>query len=138
MVIGNYTFENIFWVNKEHTAFNVDIIMQDNKRYPFTYLVNGDEQSDMHKFIKEHIDQFEIMEYPASLELRHTIAKQNMIRNHRNNLLSNTDKYMTLDYPISEECKNEIKTYRQALRDVPQQEGFPENVVWPEKPECLK
>lgn len=25
--------------------------------------------------------------------------------------------------------------YRQALRDIPQQEGFPFNVVWPEKPE---
>lgn len=24
--------------------------------------------------------------------------------------------------------------YRQALRDVPQQEGFPENIVWPESP----
>jgi len=25
--------------------------------------------------------------------------------------------------------------YRQALRDIPQQEGFPYNVVWPEKPD---
>ena len=28
-----------------------------------------------------------------------------------------------------------IKAYRQALRDVPSQEGFPDNVVWPEEPE---
>jgi len=26
-------------------------------------------------------------------------------------------------------------TYRQALRDIPAQEGFPHNVVWPTKPE---
>ena len=26
-------------------------------------------------------------------------------------------------------------TYRQALRDIPQQDGFPFNVVWPAKPE---
>ena len=26
------------------------------------------------------------------------------------------------------------KVYRQALRDVPQQTGFPENVVWPVEP----
>lgn len=25
--------------------------------------------------------------------------------------------------------------YRQALRDVPQQSGFPQNIVWPVKPE---
>jgi hypothetical protein len=25
-------------------------------------------------------------------------------------------------------------TYRQALRDIPAQEGFPQNVVWPTKP----
>ncbi|MCL1889880.1 MAG: phage tail assembly chaperone [Desulfovibrionaceae bacterium] len=24
--------------------------------------------------------------------------------------------------------------YRQALREVPEQEGFPDDVVWPEKP----
>jgi hypothetical protein len=25
-------------------------------------------------------------------------------------------------------------TYRQALRDIPDQAGFPDNVTWPEKP----
>ena len=25
-------------------------------------------------------------------------------------------------------------TYRQALRDVPEQDGFPEEVTWPSKP----
>ena len=26
-------------------------------------------------------------------------------------------------------------TYRQALRDVPSQSGFPHDITWPEKPE---
>jgi len=28
-----------------------------------------------------------------------------------------------------------MATYRQALRDVPQQAGFPDDVTWPMKPE---
>lgn len=28
-----------------------------------------------------------------------------------------------------------LRQYRQALRDVPQQPGFPDSVVWPEQPE---
>jgi len=27
-----------------------------------------------------------------------------------------------------------MKTYRQALRDITTQEGFPHNITWPEKP----
>lgn len=41
---------------------------------------------------------------------------------------------MMADYPISDEKKQEIKVYRQALRDIPQQDGFPDNIVFPEKP----
>ena len=42
------------------------------------------------------------------------------------------------DYPLSEgECAI-VMTYRQALRDVPTQEGFPREVVWPEVPAVFK
>ena len=41
------------------------------------------------------------------------------------------------DYPISEEDLAVVKAYRTALRDVPQQEGFPYDVAWPELPEVL-
>lgn len=30
-----------------------------------------------------------------------------------------------------------LRQYRQALRDIPQQAGFPDDVVWPEKPETV-
>ena len=42
------------------------------------------------------------------------------------------------DYPISEEDLAAVKAYRTALRDVPQQEGFPREVVWPEAPTVFK
>lgn len=36
---------------------------------------------------------------------------------------------------MSAEKQSEWTAYRQALLDVPQQAGFPHNVVWPTKPE---
>lgn len=35
---------------------------------------------------------------------------------------------------MSDEQKDAWRAYRQALLDVPQQEGFPTNIVWPEAP----
>jgi hypothetical protein len=38
-------------------------------------------------------------------------------RKNRNDLLNETDKYMTTDFPITEEQKKEVSEYRQKLRD---------------------
>lgn len=36
---------------------------------------------------------------------------------------------------LSEDQKQAWREYRQALLDVPQQEGFPNNITWPEAPD---
>ncbi len=56
------------------------------------------------------------------------------IRMKRNILLNETDKYMIEDYPISLERKEKMKVYRQTLRDLPEQSGFPIGVVFPQLP----
>ena len=38
-------------------------------------------------------------------------------RNERNQLLEQTDKYLLSDFPLTEQQKNDIKIYRQELRD---------------------
>ncbi len=48
----------------------------------------------------------------------------------RDSLLAATDWTANSDVTMSDE----MRTYRQALRDVPSQAGFPDNVNWPEKP----
>ena len=53
-------------------------------------------------------------------------------RLERNTLLSDTDYTQLADYPQVDQVA--MSTYRQNLRDVPAQTGFPENVTWPEKP----
>lgn len=59
------------------------------------------------------------------------------VRGIRNAKLSDTDYLVASDYPISEENLAEVKVYRQALRDITEQEGFPKKVIWPDVPEFL-
>ena len=55
-----------------------------------------------------------------------------MVRQQRNDMLKETDYLMFSDTP---EPSQAWLDYRQALRDIPTQAGFPINVVWPTKPE---
>ena len=61
------------------------------------------------------------------------IFYQQMIRNQRNDLLKNTDKYLLPDYPITPDQIPIIKTYRQSLRDTPEN-----NFILPTPPDFLK
>lgn len=52
------------------------------------------------------------------------------IRNKRDRLLAETDWMALSDVTMT----SEMVAYRQALRDAPEQEGFPFEVAWPTKP----
>ena len=54
------------------------------------------------------------------------------VRSKRDSKLANSDWTQVLDAPVD---RTAWAAYRQALRDVPAQEGFPWNVTWPEQPE---
>ena len=56
------------------------------------------------------------------------------VRAQRDALLAETDHLVMPDYPLTDEQREAVKAYRQELRDVPQQDGFPLEVVWPKKP----
>ena len=55
-------------------------------------------------------------------------------RQKRDRLIAATDYLVTPDYPIESDRLAKVKTYRQALRDIPEQAGFPRNITWPDKP----
>lgn len=59
------------------------------------------------------------------------------VRDKRDNLIGETDYYLMPDYPSNPQNLEELKVYRQALRDVPKQEGFPRDVRWPAVPKFL-
>jgi hypothetical protein len=53
------------------------------------------------------------------------------VRIERNRLLVESDWTQAADAPVDQAA---WATYRQALRDIPQQAGFPASVDWPVKP----
>jgi len=55
---------------------------------------------------------------------------EDAVRNQRNRLLSDTDWMALSDNTMTPEWAS----YRQALRDITAQEGFPYSVIWPTKP----
>ena len=54
------------------------------------------------------------------------------IRSTRNQHLAESDWTQTRDLTLSNDSA--WKTYRQALRDIPAQSGFPHTITWPSKP----
>ena len=66
-----------------------------------------------------------------SVNQRPTDVASVYIRNERNQRLADTDHHALSDTGA---MTTEMSTYRQALRDVPSQSGFPFNVTWPTKP----
>ena len=59
-------------------------------------------------------------------------------RAQRDKLLAETDWTQVLDAPIDAETREAYRAYRQALRDIPEQDGFPETITWPELPSVTK
>ena len=59
------------------------------------------------------------------------------VRERRDNLLIESDTYVLPDrwMAMTVEQQQAWATYRQALRDIPQEFTDPAQVVWPEKPE---
>ena len=58
--------------------------------------------------------------------------------NIRNNMLKASDFAVMPDYPCGETERAGWLAYRQALRDIPEQQGYPDAIVWPEPPKREK
>jgi len=65
-----------------------------------------------------------------------TNNKAGQVRIQRDNLLrSEVDTYNPIRWELlTQEAKGYLRDYREALLDLPQQDGFPWTVEWPEKP----
>ena len=132
-------YSDVAWCDSKHLLLGMNIHLSDNSIIPYAYRVDGEEDNDgficqavKHDYISGNFT--EINECPDwKIQLEKEVLSLD-VRLERNKLLSNTDHLIQSDYPISDEKKQEIKVYRQALRDIPQQDGFPDNIVWPYKP----
>ena len=71
------------------------------------------------------------VEYKAGIDTR----TAETVRSERNRLLAETDWTQTLDSPFDADGKLAWALYRETLRMIPEQDGFPHNVNWPPKPQ---
>ena len=86
------------------------------------------------EFMKEH----EITEEEYNPEDEWTDDQwADMVRRKRDSLISGTDYYILPDYPSTPDGIEAVKQYRQDLRDITLQSGFPRNVQWPSLPSAL-
>jgi hypothetical protein len=69
--------------------------------------------------------------YQAGLDAK---AAEN-VRNERNKLLEECDWVTIRARELGQPVPEDWYTYRGDLRQIPEQEGFPHNVIWPTKPE---
>ncbi len=70
-------------------------------------------------------------------------ARFERLRSERDQRLAATDYLLMPDYPLSDDQCTILQVYRQALRDLPSQEGAPwdggaEDTPWPEIPNWVK
>lgn len=73
-------------------------------------------------------------DYVVKAWVRNDDVAWNLIRQERNRLLAASDWTQMADSPLSTEEQEDWAIYRQALRDITDQED-PDNIVWPIAPE---
>lgn len=136
----NITILNAHYADTSKSQIVASIIVPEiNGDEPFDYFVSiaDDDSAEIFNYIKNSIlsNELKVEEFLQPKMSAEDLCSS--IRQERDLLLQSTDKYMIEDYPISKENKDELKIYRQTLRDITDQESFPEHTVWPEKPEWL-
>ena len=79
-------------------------------------------------------DGIVVLKSEAEMQARADALLARSIRGQRDKLLAESDYVILPDAPYSDATQSAYRTYRQALRDLPAQAGFPNNVTWPAKP----
>lgn len=79
--------------------------------------------------------QFEIELENERVYGNHKRVKGLFKRSERNAYLTQSDWTQMSDAPLTTEQRAAWAVYRQALRNVPAQPEFPDNVVWPTPPQ---
>ena len=141
----NMSFPKV-WNDAVHDALGVDYVFTTPQPAPSSNLKetrrDGVEQDAGGRWVEKwiEVDKFSdttedgVTTTKAEHEAAHqTYLDEKMARNvraDRDERLAKTDWRAASDLTLSTEWTN----YRQALRDVPAQDGFPHTVTWPDEP----
>jgi hypothetical protein len=124
---------NPLWANAEHTIIDLKIkLVGIDEELPFTASPDDCEAHGRAMFAAAVAGEYgavaDFVPYVPTQE-----EKAAAIRAERDALLAATDWTQLPDVP--EAIREAYAVYRQGLRDVPQQSGFPDVFEWPIKPE---
>ena len=118
-------FENDY----QYQAQPGELILEGEADSKTQYVVNGRITDLPPKPEGAYQFNYETKSWEANLTLAAAVAITD-----RNTLLYESDWTQIPNAPLTPEQVEQWAVYRQALRDVPQQEGFPMNIVWPVAP----
>jgi hypothetical protein len=116
-----------------YNEFGYDVVLEGPQAQPTRYQVgfaDGVQQIDGKWFTKYSVAD---MDDEAKAAKDEEQAKS--VRTQRTEKLRDCDWTQLDDTPMSNTQKAGWATYRQALRDVPNQAGFPFDIEWPTQPE---
>lgn len=114
--------------------FEIGQIFEDN--YPPEAAVWSNESGEAH--IEEIASSDGVRRWQIVKNASSEADLSEAVRRKRDVLLSQTDFLVMPDYPIDPDDLEAVRTYRQALRNLPQQNGFPTEVQWPDFPSGLR
>lgn len=125
----NVSFPKV-WNENVYTQLGVDPVLPISAPDPSgphkKVTLNGAEQNSDGDWVEAWAEQDMTDEEKAAYDQQKAEAE----RRTRDSLLRSTDHFALSDVTLS----SEMQAYRQALRDVPQQGGFPNSITWPTKP----
>lgn len=109
-----------------------------NSEYTLRQAIGELEQLAFGEFTPEFMQAHEILVEDYNPEDEWTNDQwADMVRRKRDSMISGTDYYILPDYPSTPDGIEAVKQYRQDLRDITLQSGFPRNVQWPSLPSAL-
>ncbi len=80
-------------------------------------------------------NDFSVFDYVLKQWVPNSDLAENFVKTNRNKLLYQSDWTQLPNSPLTTEKQQEWAVYRQQLRDITSQSGYPFNVVWPTQPE---
>lgn len=110
-------------------ALGADVVFEGPQAQPTRYQVafrDGVEQVDGRWFTK-----YSVADMDDEAKAAKDAEQAKSMRDQRNQKLKDTDWTQVADAPVD---KTAWATYRQALRDITSQAGFPWDVQWPDQP----
>ena len=146
MKCNGHEFDITNIIHRERDGSLVVSVLLGDEWCPFCVTKDMSEYADLYAAVLRRTEQCPecVTEEPPYVPYVPTVEDlAASVRAERDRRITATDYLVMPDYPLDTDKLEEIKAYRQALRDLPQQVGFPWNgpddpaCQWPDNPQTM-